>query len=449
MTFSRTLPGLGVHRATLTAGASLAVALLAGCSGGHGIKSASAASQGGFAAVPAADKALAKAEKAIGQAEQLVAKAPDQAAPRTALGNAYLAAGRFVSASEAFDDAMALGDNSPRTALFLALAKIGSGHSREAVALLEDWRSEIPAGDLGLAFALAGDTARGVAILADAVRGGDNSAKLRQNLAYAYALDGRWTEAKLMAAQDVPADQLDKRLAYWALSMLPDRNVERVAALIGAPAGRQDQGQPVALALKTSPQTQQVAAEVAAPVPGIAAPAAPGKLAVANTVAANIAVQTAPIAPAAGHVTVRRSVADAFAVPVVSDAQRVRPVVAAAAVPAARAAVTYRSASTHLVQLGSFSSQQGARRAWGYFTRRNPGLAAYRMTITPANVAGKAVWRVAAGGLNGRLAANSLCSRVKSSGGACFAYAVPVRAVPGVAAPMMAVAASGPQRARR
>ncbi len=452
MTFARTHSGHCASRLTIAAGASLAVALLAGCTGSHAIRSASAAQRDGFAADPAAEKALAKAEKAVQRAELVVAKSPDAAASRVALGNAYLAAGRFISAGSAFDDAMALGDNSGRTALSLALAKIGSGRGREAAALLDDWRAEIPASDLGLALALAGETSRGVAILADAVRGGENSPKLRQNLAYAYALDGRWAEAKLMAAQDVPGDQLDKRLAYWALSMLPDRNIERIAALIGAPARHHDDGQPAALALKASAQTQQLAAQDAVPVATPAAAAVVAELAPvapASTVETNIAAHTAPMAtPVAApvRVAVRRSVAKAFAMPVVAQARRVP---AAAKVPAAPAQVSYRSNAGHFVQLGAFSSQQGARRAWGYYTSRNPKLAAYRMTITPATVNGKAVWRVAAGGINTRMAATGLCSRLKSAGGACFAYAVPVRAVPGSSAPVMAVAASGAQRARR
>ena len=52
------------------------------------------------------------------------------------------------------------------------------------------------------------------------------------------------------------------------------------------------------------------------------------------------------------------------------------------------------------------------------------------MTIMPATVRGKVVWRVAAGGLVGRSAANSLCAGFKSHGGACFAYAGPVKASP-------------------
>lgn len=448
MITARPIPAQAAGRLALVAGVSFAAALLAGCSGAQGLKSASAAMP---QARPGA--AEAKADKAVARTEAAVAKAPQDAAARAALGQAYLAAGRFASAATALNDAMTLGDGTGRTALSLALARIGSGHPREGVAILDDWREEIPAADLGLALALGGETARGVAVLADAVRGGDATPKLRQNLAYAYALDGRWAEAKLMAAQDVPADQLDKRMAFWALSMLPDRGVERIAGLIGAPARPLDPGQPAALALADDPARPQLAARAEpAPAPAPAPVEPSGELAPLAAaqpgVGQNLAVQQVVPAPA---VRVRRSVAQAFADAAPAAGPRAvrraapRPLHVGVAVKPVRA-------GTHFVQLGAFASEQGARRAWGIYTRRDPGLAAFRMTITPATVNGRQVYRVAAGGLAGRTAATTLCSQVKAGGGACFAYAAQVRGVPGRAAPVPGVpvmAAGGPQRARR
>ena len=63
----------------------------------------------------------------------------------------------------------------------------------------------------------------------------------------------------------------------------------------------------------------------------------------------------------------------------------------------------------------------GARRAWGYYAKKNPELRNFKMTITPVTVRGKKFWRVAATGLDGR-GAGGLCSKVKSRGGVCFAY---------------------------
>lgn len=433
--------------------ATAAVALT-GCAGSMAPRSASA--QGG--------KTAAVKDRAVAQAEQAVQRAPQDAAARAALGQAYLSAGRFASAATTLDDAMVLGDNSGRTALALALAKIGAGRQREALALLDDWRAEIPASDFGLALALAGDPSRGVAVLSDAVRSGESTPKLRQNLAYAYALDGRWAEARLMAAQDVPAAELDQRIASWALSALPDQNQTRVAALIGAPL-RSDPGQPAALALNTSPVSEQRAVEMAAIEPepaarSVAQPAAelpalaaaepaPAAAPAASVIEQNLSTQRqVAVAPAPAHRVVARpesprpSVAVAFAP--LAAAAAAKPVRARAAAPLAGPRVA--TGGTHLVQLGAFSSQQGARRAWGIFAQRTPGLSGYRMVITAANVRGKAVWRVAAAGLNGAGAASGLCSQVKAGGGACFAYAVPVRTPIG---PAQLRSAAGPQRARR
>ena len=441
----------------LAAGSALAFALLAGCTGQGAIHSASAASTDRAFAAQAArnDSAVAKAEAAV-------ARAPQDLTARADLGRAYLAAGRFESAATALGDAIALGDGSGKTALSLALARIGGGQPGAAVALLDDHRSEIPAGDLGLALALAGETSRGVAILVDAVRGGDNSPKVRQNLAYAYALDGRWSEARLMAAQDVPSDQLDRRMALWALSALPDRDRDRVASLIGAPV-RVDPGQPEALALRTAPEAPRRAdaAPVAAPaeeLPALAvntAESAP-EAKVASTVETNLAAQSAVPAKTAALPVLHRtpslaSVAAAFS-PRELRSGKFQP--AQAPVPARALAVMGGAVlarpgagAAHVVQLGAFGSEKNARRAWGIYTRENPRLSAYRPVIVPAVVKGRQLWRVAASGFAGRFAANGLCAQLKAQGGACFAYVMPSRATPGPAAPGHDV--SAPQRARR
>ncbi len=241
----------------------MAAVSLAGCaSTGRVAKVEGAASQ--------AQAALAqgKTGRAVGFAETAVEADPRAADKRALLGNAYLKSGRFDSAAVAFNDAMTLGDNSTRTALTLALAKIGAGRNLEAVALLDDWRDSIPASDLGLALALAGESARGVAILADAIRSGDNTAKTRQNLAYAYALDGRWREARLMVMQDVPADQVDLRLGTWASTIQPEAGHLRVAALLDVPVAS-DPGLPARLALANSPSAEQLAVETAATRPDV------------------------------------------------------------------------------------------------------------------------------------------------------------------------------------
>ena len=421
----------------------LAGAIALALAAGVGFSSGAVAKSAPDKAAAEAQKALARGdvEKAINLAEAVVAANPREASYRALLGQAYLRAGRFDSAATALNDAMKLGDNSAKTALSLALADIGAGRKAEAVAILNDWRDAIPAADLGLAYALAGETGRGVAILTDTLRGGDNSVKVRQNLAYAFALDGRWREARMMASQDVPADQLDARMSDWASKAHPDASQQRVAAMLKVPL-RADPGQPTALALNASGDQEQLAAETGA------AKAAPALAANGELPAADSLAQYQPVdAPAAAPAepTPEAFAPEYSAAPVVQDAPapmvsapssyKAKPArVASAAKPKtvahrpglrprhAAAAVGGRG-SSHAVQLGAFASEQGARRAWGYYAKKSPELRNFKMVITAATVNGKRFWRVAAAGLDGR-GATGLCSSVKGRGGVCFAYSV-------------------------
>lgn len=365
-----------------------------------------------------AQKALkqGKVDKAIELSEALVAQSPREPSYRTLLGHAYLRAGRFEAAATTFDDAMKLGDNSSRTALALALSLIAGGHNREAVAVIDDWRDAIPAADRGLALALAGDSGHGVAVLADSLRQGDNTTKTRQNLAYAYALDGRWREARVMVEQDVPANLVDERISEWAARARPEDQRLRVAKLLGVPM-RSDPGQPTALALSNSPIQEQLAAEKVE-----AKGATP-----ADDSSASLA-QYRPVGAASDN-------ADPAPAPALASGPTVQPLPASynqqqpqTASVGHRAGVRPRQSGTgyagsHRVQLGAFSSQQGARRAWGIYAARNPELKNYRMTITEVTLDGRHLWRVAAGGLNAKRA-SGLCSTVKGRGGECFAYSV-------------------------
>ena len=405
--------------------------------------------------VAAAQAALAKGQidRAISLAEAAVAKNLREPSYRALLGQAYLRAGRFTAAATTLDDALTLGDESARTALGLALAYAGAGRSADALTVLEDWRDAIPAADLGLALSLAGQPERGAALLAAALRAGESTPKLRQNLAYAYALAGRWREARLMMSQDVPADQIDGRISDWAAHSTAEAHQLRVASLLGAPV-RSDPGQPARLALGAEPaganlalaaaQPQPVPAAGAVPPAGLDAeqelpPLAEAQPAPAANFAAAFAAppaaQGTPPAPAA-----RLGAISFIAQPVVQplplrqDSARLTlaasPVRAKPRASGGQPAPLARAAGTHLVQLGSFKTEQGARRAWSLFAARTPELRNYRMTINRAEVRGQTYFRVAAGGLSGQRGAWTLCSTVKSRGLSCFAYAT-AKTVPG------------------
>lgn len=469
----------------LAFGTAMASVLLAGC--------ATTFPQSADASATAAQAAMAEGrhDRALRLAEQAVQADPHNAANRALLGKAYLDAGRFASAEATYTDAMMLGDNSPRTALSLALALTAQAKYTEAGALLNAWEGRLPVADLGLALALAGQPDRGIHLMTNAIRGGDDTVKMRQNLAYAYAVAGRWRESRLMAAQDVPADQVGARMEQWAAMASPEAYEQRVARLLGVPAGVRDAGQPLHLALSNTPTPQQLAAEATAlaaaetpaaampaldAAPAIAAPSAmtiPASArelpAVGNASLAELAPVSA-LAPVAAPQAARAPSSTSFAQAFSGETQSPSPVSASApvldassfavaerasstAAPRAAAPATNRYAAaaqprdsdqaaataaspsaspllrrasadgSHLVQLGSFSSEQGARRAWGIYVSRHPELANHEMVITEAVVNGRRYFRVSAGGFD-RSASRAMCSRVNArSGDGCISWA--------------------------
>lgn len=456
------------RKTSLVVTTALAGVLLGGC--------ATSAAPTAEVSATRAQEAMAEGrhDRAIRMAEEAVLADPRDATYRTMLGKAYLDAGRFASAQTSFDDAMALGDLSPRTALSLALTLTAQAKYSEASALLSDWEGHIATADLGLAFALAGQPERGIHLMSNAIRGGENTVKMRQNLAYAYAVAGRWREARVMAEQDVPADQVGARMEQWAAMASPTAYQTRVARLLGTPDGVIDQGQPVHLALSNNPGIDQLAAEatalaaadpapLSAPLVPAAAPALTPEQVAANAMRIPVAAgelpavdrpearsdfaqafapqSFAPIQPAAAPAAAVRQDAGSFTVapaaPSAAEVLAPRHVAPAAAPRSARSAprsadaplqtAAHTAARTadgaHLVQLGSFSTEAGARRAWSIYTSRYPELAGHEMVITEAVVRGRHYYRVSAGGFD-RSASRAMCSRVDSANGdGCITWA--------------------------
>jgi Flp pilus assembly protein TadD len=393
---------------------AMAGALLSGCA-------TSSASPANVSASRAeAALAAGKHEQAIRHAEAAVLAEPRNAGYRAMLGGAYLDAGRFASAATSFADAMQLGDSSPRTVLSLALARTGEGKYAEAGELLNAHERDIPTADVGLALALAGQPERGVHLMSNAIRAGENTPKMRQNLAYAYALAGRWREARLMAAEDVPADQVSDRIGEWAATAAPEAWQLRVARLLDVPAGAHDGGLPAQLALANTPSVDQLAGEASASVQAELEPVAVGESPVNELAALEEVDPSAVEAP-----TFQAAFTQPAAAPVPTPALTPVPVVrqeASRFAPPVTSQAAPRAASTHLVQLGSFSSEQGARRAWNIYTQRYPELAGHQMVISEAVVKGKRYWRVSAAGFD-RTSSTAMCGRVRGNGQGCFAYA--------------------------
>ena len=235
-------------------------------------------------------------------------------------------------------------------------------------------------------------------------------------------------EARVVASQDVPAEQLDARVSDWALQASVGSAQSRVAALLGATL-RSDPGQPAQLALGDAhPATALAANEV------VPAPAQGGELPALDAAPAFAQVEAPepaqPVTQLASYEPAARSVwTDAVAMP---GADR-SPVAQRAPKPAKSQAsrkvgasavnsVANRRTGTHVVQLGSFSSEEGAKRAWNLFVRRDASLKGREMRITQATVNGRRFWRVAAAGYDAN-AARTKCSTVRGQGKECLAYA--------------------------
>ncbi len=436
---------------SLIMGTALASIALAGCS---------------TSAAPRADVSFNKAQvalqkgqvsKAVTHAEAAVLAEPRNAEYRAMLGAAYLESGRFQSAAKSFGDALELGDNDPRTVLSFALAKTATGDNNAALNTLKKWQRDLDPADLGLALALAGAPERGVHVLTNAIRGGQNTAKVRQNLAYTYALAGNWRGARIMAAEDVPADQVDARLSDWANTSKPEDFQVRVANLLNVSV-EADAGIPQHLALSNFPTDAELYAEAASQAPVVAAvdqpaePVEPVAVAVAapapKPAAKPITVAAAPKPPAPKQAVAKPAVAKPAApkpAPVVARAQPVQPrfvsnpVVQKVPVRTTRSnsrgAIAARSsqrrmavasstpsADTHMVQLGAYDTREGAKWGWNSLKKKFPQLADHDVVITKAEVKGKTYYRVAAAGF-GLGSARAMCSTVRGSGGKCFAYA--------------------------
>ncbi|BBD97553.1 pilus assembly protein TadD [Sphingobium amiense] len=383
---------------------------MVGCTGAAFRPSASAAQVKGDPArlAATAEKAIAGRDgaKAVEAAEAAVQLSPQNAAYRHLLGRAYIAAGRFASAQSALSDAMALGNSDASTIVSLALVQVAQGRADEARALLADHADTVPAGDYGLAMAMAGDAGEGVRVLSEAIHDPSATARTRQNLAYAYALAGRWKDARLMAGLDMEPLAANKRISDWAQMAEPSLAPLRVAALMGVtPAA--DPGQPVALAL-AAPVAAPMALAQADPAPEAAAPVeAPQPEAVAVADAVDEAAP-APIS-FAERAAIRARL---------NDTAPPRLSARVAKAPAFRPATG--AASNWVVQLGAYDSAAVAKEKWFAMARRNGTIAAFPVVTSQATVNGKAYHRLAVSGFGGRADALGLCRAIRAQSGQCF-----------------------------
>ena len=405
-----------------------------------------------------AEQALEKGdtEDAVAYAERSVAGFGSDPETRALLGQAYLAAGRMASAERTFLDAMELGKSDARTILSLSLAQLGQGKADQAKALIVSNRQFIPAADYGLALALAGDSKTAVEVLEQAIREANVTARTRQNLGLAYALDGRWNEAKLMAVQDVAPAEVNDRVMEWAQMARPGAYQTRVATVLNVTPVSNDPGQPIQLALQQNYAPANVAAsanedygtEVASfdrnsPLPAIGpAPTAEAevdflarenyvKVASVSLPASTPSPRMTADTPSAKAQTKSAGVEQPTKFVVESDKPTPTKAVAVQAKAASKPVLQKAAyqpvpksggsqSGTHLVQLGAFSSPESAKRAWGILSSQNSDLSAFEYASSRINVKGKTLYRLAAVGFGNARTAEAMCAGIKAKGGNCI-----------------------------
>ncbi|GGE80903.1 SPOR domain-containing protein [Sphingomonas prati] len=373
---------------------------------------------------------------AVAMAERAVSVEPGNARYRAQLGQSYLLAGRFASAIDAFRDAAAVAPEDGRTLLGLALAQGALDRQDAARASVAAADGRIGAADRGLALALAGDNAGAIALLEPAARMADATPKTRQNLALAYALDGRWDLSRATAAQDLSADRVDARMQAWAVLAKPQPTMDRVAAFLGVTPVMVDQGMPTQLALGAAPTI----APALMPVAPVAVAAVERSVA---AVPEPVAMVTEDVAESAPLVT-RAVVPDPMVAPEPAQVQvmpeRVAPRARPATLPPAMLMrATYAAPvpkrGQWAVQLGAFSSGRSIEAAWDRVSRTVRPVAGMVPLSSTVRARGMLFQRLAVGGLGSRGEAVALCEQVRAARGVCF-----VRMTSGEAPVQMAAA---------
>ena len=377
---------------------------------------------------------------ALSLGEAAVEHRPNDPSFRALLGNIYLASGRYASAERSYHDALTLAAPDPQVVLKYALVQIAQGKTDKAVAMLGEAQSLLDPADLGLALAIAGRANDAIAVLEPAARLRGADARTRQNLALAHALGGDWQAARIIAAQDLAADQVEARMAEWLAMARPGQASAQVAAFIGVQPVA-DPGQPTRLALATSADANR-RAEVAAPQPAPVAYVAPPQPApvafVPQTQPAEQYAASAPLVEQAMAVAVVESKAVPIAVSRPKAAiATLRKVAAKAPRPALSAAVAKltqslpelrRNAALRLgasrsrvvVQLGAFDKSEYLSGAWNRAAGRHAALRNY-IPVTARFDSGKGTfYRLSVKGFGSDREAAQLCSSLKRAGANCF-----------------------------
>ena len=166
--------------------------------------------------------------KSLGQTEQqlmvlktLSARNPGDQHLKVMYGKELVAAGKGAQAAGILQEAIAKGSSDWKTYSALGSAFDQQGKYAEARTNYEQALKLSPnqitvLNNLGMSYALEGDLAKAETTLKSAseLPAGKTEPRLRQNLALVIGLQGRFDEARLIASQDLPPNEVEANMAY-------------------------------------------------------------------------------------------------------------------------------------------------------------------------------------------------------------------------------------------
>jgi Flp pilus assembly protein TadD len=136
-------------------------------------------------------------------------------------GKELVAAGKGAQAAGILQEAIAKGSSDWKTYSALGSAFDQQGKYAEARTNYEQALKLSPnqitvLNNLGMSYALEGDLAKAESTLKSAseLPAGKTEPRLRQNLALVIGLQGRFDEARLIASQDLPPNEVEANMAY-------------------------------------------------------------------------------------------------------------------------------------------------------------------------------------------------------------------------------------------
>jgi Flp pilus assembly protein TadD len=403
-----------------------------------------------------AEAAVKKGEYAegLGFAERAVELSPRDVGYRMILADLYLKNGRFQSAEATFADVRQLDPANVRASFSIALARIALGRPAAAVAELDRLAETASPADIGLAYALAGEPGQAIELLEPAARAPGATARVRQNLAFAYALSGDWDKARVTAAQDLSPADLGARLQEWASLAQPGGGATQVAALLGVTPA-QDPGQPIRLALAPA-RSEGTAFAAAGPLPEPApetvtqsapalaqaeivpapseAPAAPqaepvrlagGEL--PQWVSERAEAEAASTAPVEETRPLYAEAVEALVTPqpsVIAPARSIKPASPRFEAPSRAARAASAGTGRFAVQLGAYSSSASVERAWAQMHKRFAFAELTPLSTTVAVPGRGTLHRLSVAGFASRESADRTCRSIRAKGGACFVRSV-------------------------